>query len=113
MLRQFQTSWAAPKIPPVVTSAMRTQRFKRRRCQVGSFATGLGQRQVRVWSAMPLEAEVGYLVATQQERTDGLRSSPICPPVASRPRCRRRAIVSAPALAVHLDCMLAAFAGIG
>jgi hypothetical protein len=65
----------------------------------------LTYRQVRASSAMPSEAKVSYLAGKQQERTTMAEIiTNDRPPVASRPRPRKPATVSASALALHLDC---------
>ena len=68
--------------------------------QVGqAVATGLNQRQVRAWSAMPPKAEVSYPTATHQERTRWQRPSRLiagplpslsldCDPPSPRPSAR-------------------------
>ena len=87
----------------------------------GSFATGLSQRQVRAWSAMPPKAEVHCGCGRDRVHADAaigvscrdaagtnMMTEIVAidrPSVAkvSRPRSAKPATVSASALALHLD----------
>jgi hypothetical protein len=89
----------------------------------GPFATGLSQRQVRAWSAMPPKAEVHWGCGRDRLHADGAigvsyrdatgtntmtenvtNDRPSVTKPVSRPRSRKPATVSATALALHLDC---------